>query len=71
MDKIKKVFDLKCQRLEPEELRRYKKYPEKYIWNIPNELPKLRIIYNNVKINLSRKREIKQLKKEAKNIVHF
>ena len=68
MDRIKKVFDLKGQRLEPEDLRRYKKNLEEYIWSIPNELPKLRIVYNNEKINILRKREIKELKKETKNI---
>ena len=68
MDRIKKVFDLKGQRLEPEDLRRYKKNHEEYIWIIPNELPKLRIVYNNEKINILRKREIKELKKETKNI---
>ncbi len=47
MERIKKVYELKCQRLEPEDLKRYKKDDEMYLWNVPNELPKLRIVYNN------------------------
>ena len=68
LERIKKVFDLHGERLEPEDLRKYKKNTEQYIWDIPNELPKIRYVYNNVKINLIRKEEIKNLRNEAKNI---
>ena len=39
-----------------------------YLWNDPNELPKLRIVYNNEVINILRKREIKELVDKAKGI---
>ena len=68
LERIKKVFDLHGERLEPEDLRKYKKNTEQYIWDIPNELPKIRYVYNNDKINLIRKAEIKNLRNEAKNI---
>ena len=69
MERIKKVFDLNGERLEPEDLRKYKKNREEYFWEIPNELPKIRYVYNNVKINLIRKGEIKNLRNEAKTII--
>ena len=69
LERIKKVFDLNGERLEPEDLRKYKKNREEYFWEIPNELPKIRYVYNNVKINLIRKGEIKNLRNEAKTII--
>ena len=68
LERVKKVFDLQGERLEPEDLRKHKKNIEDYIWDIPNELPKIRYVYNNEKINLIRKGEIKNLRKEAKTI---
>ena len=68
LERIKKVFELKGQRLEAEDLRKYKKNPEVYIWNIPDKLLKARIVYNNEKIVIMKKREINELKKEEKTI---
>jgi len=69
LERIKKVFDLNGERLEPEDLRKYKKNREEYFWELSNELPKIRYVYNNVKINLIRKGEIKNLRNEAKTII--
>ena len=55
LERIKKVNELKGQRLEPEDLKKYKKDDEIYLWNVPNELPKLRIVYNNEVINILKK----------------
>ena len=68
LERIKKVYELKGQRLEPEDLKKYKKDNENYLWNISDELPKLRIVYNNEVINKLRKREIKELEDKAKGV---
>ena len=68
IERIKKVYELKGQRFEPEDLKKYKKDGEIYLWNVPNKLPKLRIVYNNEVINILRKREIKELVDKAKGI---
>ena len=36
LKRIKKVFDLNGERLEPEVLRKYKKNREEYFWETPN-----------------------------------
>ena len=69
MKELKKLFDLNGELLESEDLRKYKKNREEYFWEIPNELPKIRYVYNNDKINLIRKGEIKNLRNEAKTII--
>ena len=68
LERVKKVYELKGQRLEPEDIRKYKKNEEVYSWNTPDELPKLRIVYNNEIINFLRKKEIKELEDTAKEI---
>ena len=49
-------------------LKKYKKNEETHSWNTPDELPKLRILYNNEIINILRKKEIKEYKDTAKDI---
>ena len=68
LERIKRVYELKGQRLEPEDLKKYKKDNEIYLWNVPDELPRLRIVYNNEVINNLRKREIKELEDKAKGL---
>ena len=50
IDRIKKVYELKEERLKPEYL---KKKEHKYNWEKPDELPSRRVVYDdkNLKIN--------------------
>ena len=68
LERIKKVFELKGQKLEQEDLRKYKKNREIYTWVVPEDLPKMRVAYNHEIINIIREKEIKELKEEIKNI---
>ena len=60
------VIELNGSRLEPEHLKRKGKVGEIYKWDIPEELPPFRFVYNDNQVFLSRKKEIKRLKKEIK-----
>ena len=62
------ILELNSSRLEPEHLKKKAKEEEIYKWEIPEELPPFRIVYNDKEVFLSRKKEIKQLKKEKKTL---
>ena len=66
IERIKKVLELNGSRLEPKHLKKKAKEEEIYKWEIPEELPPFRIVYNNKEVFLSRKKELKQLKKAKK-----
>lgn len=62
LDRINLVYNSKGKRLEPGHLYKYKKNRPIYNFIIPNELPKERKVYNNEKVLLYQKKEIKKLK---------
>ena len=67
MNRINKVLELKGARLEPEHLK--KPHPENnYYWKIPDQLPDMRIVYNNKKIYKYKKREMRIIKAELKKV---
>ena len=63
IDRIKKVYELKGERLEPEYL---KKNDNKYNWEKPDELPSQRAVYNNKNLKINKQKEIKLLKRKIK-----
>ena len=61
--RIKKVYQLKGKRLEPEYL---KKKEHKYNWEKPDELPSQRVVYNDKNLKINKQKEIKLLKRKIK-----
>ena len=49
LTRVKEVFEMKGGRLEPEHLKKHNKLKENYNWNIPDDLPNIRTVYNNEK----------------------
>ena len=69
LDRLKKVIDLGGARLEPEHLNQLgKKKKEIYEWKKPMEIPKIKIIYNNLQLIKYKRKEIAFLKKKKKEI---
>ena len=60
IDRVKKVIELNGTRLEPEHLK--KKKEEIYKLEIPEALPRFRIVYNDNEVFKAKKKEIKFLK---------
>ena len=48
-----------------------KSHSEIYEWEQPDELPALRVIYNDAQLKIHQKREIKRLNSEKKKIIIF
>ena len=48
-----------------------KKNYEIYKWEKPEELPSLRVIYNDAQLKIHQKREIKRLNKEIKDLKSY
>ena len=65
IERIKKVHELKGERLEPEY---FKKKEHKYNWEKPDELPSQRIVYNDKNLKLNKQKEIKLLKRKIKSL---
>ena len=65
LERVKKVYELNGERIEPEYFKKKEK-PE-YKWEVPEELPNQRIIYNNEKLRKYKANEIKILKKILKD----
>ena len=61
--RIKKVYQLKGKRLEPEYL---KKKEHKYNWEKPDELPSRRVVYDDKNLKINKRKEIKLLKRKIK-----
>ena len=59
LDRVKKVFELKGSRLEPEHLKKNDKKDIIYKWEIPEVLPPIRFVYNDKEITKKRNKEIK------------
>ena len=66
LKRLEKCVELNGGRIEPEHLKRGK--PETYNWESSDELPALRIIYNDAQLKMHQNREIRCLKKEIKNL---
>ena len=64
--RLEKCLELNGGRIEPEHKK--KSHSEIYEWEHPEELPALRVIYNDAQLKLHQKREIKRLNKEIKNL---
>ena len=65
-NRLKKCVELNGGRIEPEHIK--KSHSKIYDWEKPEELPTVRVIYNDYQLKLHQKREIKRLKKEIKEI---
>ena len=59
---LPKCVELNGGRAEPEHLKR--NHTEIYKWESGEELPSLRIIYNDAQLKMHQKREIKSLEKK-------
>ena len=69
LNRINLVLQLKGGRLEPEHLKKKASINNiSYYWEIPKELPNMRVVYNNKKIYKFKKKEIKILKNELKKV---
>ena len=69
VDRLKKVIELGGARLEPEHLKKLgPKKKENYIWEKPEQMPKMKTIYNNLQLMKYKKKEIAFLKKKKKSI---
>ena len=66
LKRLEKYDELNGGRIEPEHFKRGK--PEAYNWESSDELPALRIIYNDAQLKMHQNREIRGLKKEIKNL---
>ena len=66
LKRLRKCVELNGGRIEPEHLKR--DHTETYNWESAEELPSLRIIYNDAQLKMHQKKEIKSLKKEIKNL---
>ena len=74
IERVKKIKELNGERLEPEHLRSIHKKDDKIennIWMKPEKLERAKIIYNDEKLNIYKKREIALLKKQIKEINSF
>ena len=65
-NRLKKCVELNGGRIEPEHIK--KSHSKIYDWEKPEELPTVRVIYNDYQLKLHQKREIKRLKKAIKEI---
>ena len=65
LERVKKVVEIEGGRIEPEY---FKKKEAQYKWEKPLILPNERIIYNDKILSSYKKREIKYLKKEKKDL---
>ena len=65
INRIKKVHELKRERIEPGYLKK-KEY--KYKWGKPDELPSQRVVYNDKNLKLNKQKEIKLLKRKIKSL---
>ena len=68
LNRINLVLELKGGRLEPEHLRRKGNNNITYYWEIPKELPNMRVVYNNKKLYKYKKKEMKILRQEIKKV---
>ena len=66
MAKLRKCVEIGGARIEPEYFPKKPSMPNK--WEIQDNLPKQRIIYNNKRLILYKKHEIKILKRQLKEI---
>ena len=66
MAKPKKWVEREGARIEPEYFPKKPSMPNK--WELPDNLPKQRIVYNNKRLIFYKKHEIKVLKKQLKEI---
>ena len=64
--KLKKCVEIGGARIEPEYFHKNTSLPNK--WELKDNLPKQRIIYNNKRLILYKKHEIKRLKRQLKEI---
>jgi len=69
LKKLEKCVALNGGRIEPEHKK--KKNYEIYKWEQPEELPALRVIYNDAQLKIHQKREIKRLNKEIKDLKSY
>ena len=67
MDKIKKIIELKGDKIEQEH-RRKKKISILYDWEKPKEIQKQRIVYNDKNLLFKKQAEIRFLKKQIKQV---
>ena len=65
--RIKKVIELGGRRLEKEHLKKHNAIKKEYLWNLPFNLPNMRIAYNDQQIYKIRMKEIKRLKRQLKD----
>jgi len=68
LNRINLVLELKGGRLEPEHLRRKGNKDITYYWEIPKELPNMRVVYNNKKLYKYKKKEMRILRQEIKKV---
>ena len=66
MAKLRKCIEIGGARIEPEYFPKKPSMPNK--WELPDNLPKQRIVYNNKRLIFYKKHEIKELKKQLKEI---
>jgi len=71
LNRINLVLKNKGGRLEPEQLKKKNNNNNNnitYNWEIPKELPNMRVIYNNKKLYKYKKKEMKIIKSELRKI---
>ena len=66
LTRVEKVLELDGGRIEPEYFKKKEKH--EYKWEIPEDLPSQRIIYNDKKLRKYKEKEIKLLKRNLKKI---